>query len=138
MSVKGSSSTWGLLLQLATVLVLLGAPAGRAQQPESRRDFMRKKLEYSKNVLEGLSVEDFAMIAKNAKALKAMSEAAAWRDSMIPNVKDYLPYTIDFQRQTDDLLQAAEKRNLDGASLAYIQTTLTCVRCHKYARFISK
>jgi hypothetical protein len=131
-------STQGLWMSLSIVVVILITAQGHAQQPSSRREFMRKKLEYSKNVLEGLSLEDFGLIARNARALKSMSEVATWRDSMIPNPQDYIPYTMEFQRQADELMQKANKSDLDGASLAYNQLTLTCVRCHKYARLVTK
>jgi len=117
---------------------LLITSMGYAQHPRDRREFMRKKLEYSKNVLEGLSLEDFGLIARNARAMKAMSEAAAWRDSMIPNPQDYIPYTMEFQRQVDELKEKANKKDLDGASLTYNQLILTCIKCHKYARLVTR
>lgn len=120
------------------VAALLITTLGYAQQPNDRREFMRKKLEYSKNVLEGLSLEDFGLIARNARALKAMSERATWRDSMIPNPQDYIPYTMEFQREVDELTEKANQKNLDGASLSYNHVVLTCVKCHKYARLVSK
>jgi hypothetical protein len=135
---RARGSTQGLLAWLSIVVAVLVMAPGYAQQPSTRREFMRKKLEYSKNVLEGLSLEDFGLVARNARALKAMSEVAAWRDSMIPNPQDYIPYTMEFQRQADELVQKANKSDLDGASLAYNQLTLTCVRCHKYARLVIK
>ena len=38
--------------------------------------FMRKKLEASQSILEGLALEDFDLIAKGAKQLKTTSAAA--------------------------------------------------------------
>src|SRR5262245_66420915 len=40
------------------------------------RVFMRKKLESAQNLLEGLAVEDFEMIAAGARQLKTTSAAA--------------------------------------------------------------
>jgi len=99
---------------------------------------MRRKLEFSKNVLEGLSLEQYPMIEKNAKALKVLSQAAEWEVPMIPNATDYVALTSEFQRYTDDLVKAAKQSNIDGATLAYVKLTMNCVQCHKYVRFASQ
>ena len=99
---------------------------------------MRQKLEFSKNVLEGLSLEQFDLIEKNAKALKKLSEASEWEVPTIPNATDYVTLTSEFQRHADDLAKSAKQRNIDGATLAYLKLTMNCVQCHKYVRFASK
>ena len=45
---------------------------------------MRQKLDHSQKVLEGLTLEDYALVAENARALKELSEDTRWRVS--PNV----------------------------------------------------
>jgi hypothetical protein len=115
------------------------APSGAAgQEKRSRGEFMRQKLEFSKNVLEGLSLEQFPAIEKNAKALKKLSEAAEWEVPMIPNATDYVSLTTEFQRYADELAKSAKQGNIDGATLAYLKLTMNCVQCHKYVRFASK
>jgi len=99
---------------------------------------MRQKLEFSKDVLEGLSLEQFASIERSAKALKKLSEAAEWEVPTIPNATDYVALTTEFQRSCDDLLKQAKARNIDGATLSYLKLTMTCVQCHKFVRFASK
>ncbi len=131
-------STAGLATLIATAIGAGIAGLGYAQDQGSRRVFMRQKLEYSKNVLEGISLEDFTLIARNARALKEMSEAAAWRNSVIPNAEEYLSHTLKFQRLADELKQNADERNLDGATLTYLQLTMTCVKCHNYVRHVTK
>jgi len=130
----------------AAVLALAGLPVvpalstGRAsqQKKQDRSEFMRRKLEFSKNVLEGLALEQYPMIEKNAKALKVLSQAAEWEVPMIPNATDYVALTSEFQRYTDDLVKAAKQGNIDGATLAYVKLTMNCVQCHKYVRFASQ
>lgn len=128
------------LLVLAGLLLALGHAPGRAGQPEkrSRGEFMRQKLEFSKNVLEGLSLEQYALIEKNAKALKKLSQAAEWEVPTIPNATDYVALTSEFQRYADDLARNARDHNIDGATLAYLKLTMNCVQCHKYVRFASR
>jgi hypothetical protein len=96
---------------------------------------MRQKLEFSKNLLEGLSMENYEIIVKNAKALKLLSQAAEWEAPTIPNAGDYVAFTTDFQRIADDLVKQAKGKNIDGATLAYVKLTMNCVQCHKFVRF---
>ena len=123
----------GLALAAATWAAQEGA-----QKPHSRAEFMRMKLEFSKRVLEGLTLEDYPAISKNAKALKRLSEAAEWEVPTIPNATDYVIFTTEFQRLTDEMDRKAKDQNIDGATLAYLRLTMNCVSCHKYVRQAAK
>ncbi|MFM1802648.1 MAG: hypothetical protein RJA81_2000 [Planctomycetota bacterium] len=130
------------LVGLTTIAVLTTTMiAVRAQDEDllsrraKRSTFMKMKLEYSKNLLEGLTVEDFDKIKANAKALKAMSQAAEWEVPEIPNVQEYLTYSADFQRLCDELVRASDRKSIDGTTLNYVQLTVNCVKCHQYVRF---
>lgn len=126
---------------VATIAVSVLAtrfPAPAAQdQKRTRSEFMRQKLEFSKNLLEGLAMENYEAIEKNAKALKLLSQAAEWEVPTIPNATDYVAFTTDFQRIADDLVKQAKGKNIDGATLAYVKLTMNCVQCHKFVRFAS-
>jgi len=124
-----------ILITFSTVVL---AVFGAEQEPRSRAEFMRMKLEFSKKVLEGLTLEDYTGISKNAKALKRLSEAAEWEVPTIPNATDYVAFTSEFQRVADELVQKAKDRNIDGATLAYLRLTVNCVNCHKYVRQTNK
>lgn len=39
-----------------------------------------------------------------------------------------------FQRTVDTLAEHAKDKNLDGATLAYIDMSMSCMKCHKYTR----
>ncbi len=89
----------------------------RAEQPApkpTRAEFMRQKLEFSKDVLEGLALEKFALIEKSAKALKRLSEGAEWEVPTIPNATDYVAMTTEFQRNADELAKQAKKGNIEA------------------------
>jgi hypothetical protein len=125
------------LVGLALAAAAWAAQEG-VQRPHSRAEFMRIKLEYSKKVLEGLTLEDYPAISKNAKALKRLSEAAEWEVPTIPNAPDYMIFTTEFQRLTDEMDRKAKDKNIDGATLAYLRLTMNCVTCHKYVRQAAK
>ena len=121
---------WILLAVLALVssgIALRGAP------PNKVETFMRAKLEHSQKILEGLATEDYESISKNAQDLSLLSLAASWQ---VLQTEDYQQHSREFRRAADALKDAAKKKNLDGAALAYVDVTLKCVNCHKYVRGI--
>ena len=93
--------------------------------------FMRQKLKFSQNVLEGLALENYPQIAVNAKAMNLLSHAAGWQ--ILPGI-DYVRYSTEFQRLTSKLTKAANEKNIDSATLAYVQLTINCVNCHQHVR----
>jgi hypothetical protein len=107
-----------------------------AEKKESPRKtamktFMRKKLEAAQNLLEGLAVEDFDMITSGARQLKTTSAAAEF---MVINDPMYSQEADEFRRIVDKLAKAAKEKRLDGAALAYVDMTMSCIECHKYVR----
>lgn len=118
---------------LAVGLMLVAALVTRGQDPKRNelRMFMRQKLDCSERILEGLALEDFNMIQKNARRLRDLSEDAQWKVS--PDIQ-YFHLSRQFQGIADDLIEKARKKNLDGTTLAYMDLTMNCVKCHKLVR----
>jgi hypothetical protein len=123
---------------VAVAVVGWAALAGRTQtkappkpEPTGKQVLMRDKLTHAKDVLEGLSVEDFDKVAKGAEYLRMISKAAAW---YVFDSDEYLRMSKDFQEQATDLERHAKAKNLDASSLDYVRISLTCVQCHKYMR----
>lgn len=102
-----------------------------AERDQSLRHFMRLKLTASSMILEGLSVEDFGLIKQGASKLNEMSTTEKWR---VSNDALYRNFSGDFQRVTKDLVKAAEDENLDRAALKWVDATMGCIECHRYAR----
>ena len=92
---------------------------------------MRSKLISSQNVLEGLLRKDFDSIARGAREMKRISEAAEW-----PRARDavYEHFGTDFRRQCNQLESLANQHNHEGVMFTYLQMTTTCVQCHDYVR----
>lgn len=105
--------------------------SGHSEPVGGVRKFMRPKLDHSQKVLEGLTLEDFGLVAEHAKRLLTLSEAAEWQ--VLPG-PEYVRYSSDFQRLCNELIQAANKKNIDGATLSYVQLTMNCINCHKHVR----
>jgi hypothetical protein len=126
---------------LTTAALALGPADGRVQEPrradppaadqDQVRDFMRHKMELTQSVLAGLSQGDLKRVTTTARNLRFLGyfERHALADR--PDYKRQLSY-FDFACQ--ELVRQAEANNLEGATLAYTQLTVSCVQCHKVMR----
>ena len=121
-------------IAMATAGAVALAIGGRGQEEATRAETMRKKLEYSKQVLEGLTKEDFPEVLKGARALKTLGESEVWGDLKRPEADRYGLYIREFQSLARELVAKADAKNLDGVTLAYVQLTVNCVHCHKELR----
>jgi len=119
----------GVLIAAACCAVF--ALTAAEKNPPKVKDFMRVKLTASQKVLEGLALEDFDEIVKNSQQISLLTLAETWQVFQTP---DYVQRSTEFRRSVDAMTEAARKKNLDGATLAYVKATTQCVDCHKYVR----
>jgi hypothetical protein len=94
---------------------------------------MRQKLQASSQILEGLALEDMELVKTGAKQLNELSSEEKWRISKDPL---YGQYSDEFQRNTGEMIKAAENHNLDQAALKWMAATMNCIDCHRFARNI--
>ena len=99
----------------------------------SLSDFMRKKLEASSRILEGITTEDAELVKGGADTLLEMSKAEVWN---VLTDNDYREFNRDFRSSVQKLKVAAEKGNFDNATLQWIDSVKGCVECHKYVRSV--
>ena len=97
----------------------------------STSELMKAKLAHAQEILRGIALEDYAIIESNAQKLNRLSQGTGWFARQTP---EYELFTAELRRHTDALARAAKNKNLDAASLAYFQLTVSCVSCHKYLR----
>lgn len=109
---------------------LWAQPPVPAQQNELK-PFMQRKLDHSKSILEGLALEDYESIAKNAQALSLLSLESTWN---VISTQEYLQHSRDFRRAIKQITDAAHEKNVDQATIGYVDLTIRCVECHKYLR----
>ena len=114
------------------LLLLAGVPgvSGRSEEPK-KTALMQRKLKHAQNVLEGLAINDFDKIGDNAKELLTISKLNEWKVVKTPK---YATYSNEFQENVEKLIKNAKEKNLDGATLAYVEMTSTCIKCHKHVR----
>ena len=116
---------------LGLSLVIVFATGSRAEPEDAMKEFMRAKLKHSQNVLEGLVLENYGEVAKNAQEMSLLSLAEQWQVFQTP---EYLEYSRKFRNSADALNAMAKKKDLAGSTTAFNQLTQRCVECHKYVR----
>ena len=121
---------WVLISSLAVEVRIQDTPPERL--PEVRdKNVMQLKLAYAQGALEAIATESYSTLATNAQRLGALSRQVSWR---LRHTVEYERLTADFRRQTEALAKAAKDRNVDAATVAYFQLTVSCVNCHKHLR----
>lgn len=93
--------------------------------------FMERKLNSARDIVSGLASENYELIAKSGQDLKLLSQESQWEVFQTP---EYLRMSNEFRESSGRLRDVANEKNLDGATLAYFEVMLSCVRCHKYIR----
>ena len=43
-------------------------------------------------------------------------------------------FASDLQRAAETAIEKAKAKNIDGATVAYLELTMTCIRCHQHTR----
>ncbi|QEG01653.1 hypothetical protein Mal15_57310 [Stieleria maiorica] len=128
------------LTLIAAVLIpsLAASPAaaqdpigGERVAPDNVAPLMRRKLDRAKNILEGLTLEQFDKIASNARSLRLLSMEAGWN---VVQTEEYRKQSDEFRRACNSVEKAADGKDVHRAALAYVSLTVRCVECHSYMR----
>ena len=102
----------------------------KAESPKTNT-LMAAKLKNAQTLLEGLALDDFDKIQKSAEELMQISKAVEWTVFKTP---EYEVQTNNFRRAVETIIAKAKAKNIDGATLAYVDMTISCVRCHQHCR----
>ena len=134
-------SGWWLLL---FGMLLMAPSASRGGEPtatsgdvegtsdeEKASYWMTQKLRFSQEILAGLARADFDAINKNAEAMKGLSRVELFVRARTPG---YRTQMRAFEFATSELLRTSQRENLEGATLAFTQLSVSCVQCHKELR----
>jgi hypothetical protein len=127
---KATTRIWACSISAGLLAAAVVAQES-APKADAVADFMRAKLGHSQRVLEGLSLEDYDLIARGAQELALASQASSWQ---VLQTEEYVRQSGEFRRSCDSLRNAAKAKNLDGAALAWMEVTMKCIQCHKYVR----
>jgi hypothetical protein len=118
---------WRLIIAVALV-GSVGASLATAQTVALNR-LMRTKLEHSQQILGAVVTGNWAELQRHSEELQRAAGDPAWAVLTTP---EYLRQTTAFLRATEDLVDAAKRRDGEAAPLAYVSLTMSCVQCHRY------
>ena len=129
------SITRAVIAVFVVVPTLFGVSSSSAQQPGDKSQpmsfWMTKKLEYSQNILAGLAEADFDKIVANAQSMRNLSKVEGFVRGQTPGYRTQLSI---FEESADEIIRQSKRDNLEGATLAFAQLTISCVHCHKHLR----
>jgi cytochrome c556 len=110
---------------------ITAVPFAQPKVPLATKEFMREKLEHSQKLLGALATEDYFTLGKISQRLGTMTQEANWQAFQNP---DYTQFSANFRSHANALSKAANEKNIDAATLAYVRMTMSCVDCHKFVR----
>lgn len=113
---------------VAALTTSLAVSSSSAQTTALGR-LMRQKLEQSQGMLAAVVTSNWADLERRSEALTRITNDPAWTVLRTP---EYARQSQAFLRAAQDLVDAAKRRDLDAAPLAYTSLTLSCVQCHRY------
>lgn len=119
------------VVAILTLCASLGSSADAAQTKSAT--LMADKLRQSQRLLEGIALGDFNKISDAAERLIQLSKSSEW---FAIKTQRFELHSNEFRRAAETLIQKSRDRNIDGVVLAYMDLTMTCVRCHQYVREI--
>jgi hypothetical protein len=133
-------------LAIAVVAILALASAhGLSQNPKKEQkdkpdalplpneaQVMQVKLQRFQALLEAITREDYKAMEANASSLARIVEMTAFLRAY--KTEEYEVQARAFKRAAVTLAAKAEDKNLDGATLAYLDMTMGCVKCHNHFR----
>ncbi|GEM_PF-1449950 len=93
--------------------------------------WMEKKLDHSQTLLRALATSDFEALQSNARQMQLLNRVEGFVRSRNPAYRQQLH---TFERVTGELERQAKRENIEGATLAFNQLTVSCVRCHETLR----
>src|SRR5450759_773459 len=118
-----------LALALATLAHFASgqnAPMKRGNAPAA--GFMRLKMVYTQNILEGLTLENYDLIITNGVKMWGMGNSNLWQLTL---VKDYRDMSDTYREHVLAMVDAARGKNIEAAREAYGKTLRSCYDCHR-------
>jgi hypothetical protein len=116
---------------LGPAILGFGVRAAPPPKADDANALMQKKLTHAQKLLEGIALADFDKIGDNAKELATLSKRIEF---MVLKTPAYELHANEFRRAIEDIQKGVNKKNLDAATLGYMDLTMSCVRCHKHVR----
>ena len=109
--------------------LLFGETSADKKEAKHATTFMRKKLVYSQNVLEGLTLENYDQIVTNGMKMWNMGKSNLWQ---VLFAEDYQKQSATYRGHVMAMVEAARAQKLEAAREAYVKSLQSCYDCHKH------
>jgi len=128
---------------LVACLIALNADHGFGQTPKqkdvvdvpplpSEAQVMQAKLRHAQALMAALAKEDYKKLEEHAASLVSITKATEFLRAY--KTEEYEFQTRAFQRSAESILEKARAKNIDGATLAFLDINISCVGCHNHFR----
>jgi cytochrome c556 len=114
------------LICAAAILFMTGTAA--TAQTARTGTMMREKLTHAQKVLEALTTSNQALLENETAALERMTQSPRWNELRTAELRRY---TDAFLKAVHELDAAAQRRDIDAATVQYNSMTTACVECHR-------
>ena len=111
-------------------VVLIFCTAVAFPQERELKRLMREKLQHAQQILGAVVTSDWPALERQSRDLLRVAENPVWVAEFRTPL--YVRQSEAFLRAAQDLLDAAQRRDLEAAPIAYVSLTLSCVQCHRY------
>ena len=121
--------TRGWRLMIGVVLIASVGGISEAAQTVALNRVMRAKLEHTQQILGNVVTSNWAELARHSEELRRLAQDPAWAVLTTP---EYVRQSAAFVRASEDLIDAAKRRDGEAAPLAFVALTMSCVQCHRH------
>jgi len=98
----------------------------------SEAQVMQAKLKHAQALMAALAKEDFKKLEEHAVALVMITKATEFLRAY--KTEEYEFQTLAFQKSAQTLAEKARNKNIEGATLAFLDMNISCVGCHTHFR----
>jgi len=119
----------GWVAAVAVAVTMSVAATSSSAQTTALDRLMGQKLQSAQGLLATVVTSNWTEMQRRGEALMRLTNDPAWAVLKGP---EYARQSQAFLTATQDLVDAAKRRDLEAAPLAYVSMTLSCVRCHRY------
>lgn len=111
---------FGLALLVAVSVAGSSGDGSPSSQGTRVRNVMQEKLEHSQQILSAVVTSNWVNLERHGLELLRLTEDPAWTAFTTP---EYARYSGAFLQAVEDLVEAARRRDLETAPVAYVSLT---------------
>ncbi len=117
--------------QAANAVVETDTNVDNPQPEDGPSVWMRLKLEGSQDLLAALVAADFDKMSRTATRMNSFGSIERFVRGRNEEYETQLRF---FRNANQQIIRYADRKNVEGAALGFMQLTASCINCHKVIR----